>query len=67
MKTIAVSAFLVVILIFSVCASAGDHIRSDGFGGYYTNEGHYRNDGFGGLYTPGGGHQRSDGFGGWYK
>jgi tetratricopeptide (TPR) repeat protein len=43
------------------------HIRADGMGGYYADEGHYRSDGMGGWYTPGGNHQRSDGMGGWYK
>ena len=69
--------------LFAAPAIAGDHYRSDGNGGYYSNEeyyrsdsnggfytpggGHQRSDGNGGLYTPGGGHQRSDGNGGWYK
>lgn len=62
--------FLLFVAIVSLSATpvfAGDHYRSDGNGGYYSNEGHYRNDGNGGYYTPGGDHQRSDGNGGFYK
>ena len=41
------------------------HVRSDGFGGYYTNDDHVRSDGLGGYYTKNG-HIRSDGMGGFY-
>lgn len=43
----------VAILITSFCLSFNvfaEHIRSDGFGGFHTNEGHVRSDGFGGYY-----------------
>ena len=65
MKIVNLVACLVVLLL-PVGAIAGDHIRSDGMGGYYTDQGHYRSDGMGGFYTPNGGHQRPDGMGGWY-
>ncbi len=41
----------------------GDHIRSGGMGGYYTDEGHYRSDDMDEYYTTGGDHQRSEGIG----
>ncbi|MDY6247752.1 MAG: hypothetical protein SPL83_11005 [Succinivibrio sp.] len=44
----------VAILITSCCLSFNvfaEHIRSDGFGGYYMPDGsHVRSDGFGGYY-----------------
>lgn len=60
----------IAVLITSWCLSFSvfaEHIRSDGFGGFYTDEGHVRDDGFGGYYMPDGSHVRSDGFGGYYR
>lgn len=45
----------IAVLITSWCLSFSvfaEHIRSDGFGGFYTDEGHVRDDGFGGYYLP---------------
>lgn len=45
----------IAVLITSWCLSFNvfaEHIRSDGFGGFYTDEGHVRDDGFGGYYLP---------------
>ena len=53
--------FIALACLSATAVFAGDHYRSDGSGGYYSNEGHYRSDGSGGYYTPDGGHQRSDG------
>ena len=60
------SLIVLAVLMQSLAGIAGEHVRSDGNGGYYTDEGHYRSDGRGGLYKPDGGHQRSDGRGGYY-
>ena len=67
MKKFLLALMAMLILFLAPTVLAGGHIRSDGMGGYYTDEGHYRSDGMGGYYTPGGGHQRSDGMGGWYR
>ena len=45
----------------------GGHVSSDGSGGYWTREGHVSSDGSGGYWTPGGGHVSSDGNGGYWS
>ena len=67
MKKILLTACLFSFFIAVPLAQAMDHYRSDGRGGYYTNDGkHIRSDGRGGYYHPDGSHSRSDGRGGYY-
>ena len=61
---VAVAMITAVSIGYSATVSA-DHIRSDGFGGYYPPDGHIMSDGNGGFYTPDG-HVMSDGNGGFY-
>ena len=57
---------LSIALSLPLAQACAEHIRSDGMGGFYTDQGHVRSDGMGGYYHPNGDHQRSDGFGGYY-
>ena len=54
-KIIAILCFLALII-----PAHAEHIRNDGMGGFYTDNGHVRSDGFGGYYTNDD-HVRSDG------
>jgi hypothetical protein len=59
--------FIFLFGILTISTVQAEHIRSDGYGGYYdANGGHIRSDGNGGYYDTNGGHIRSDGFGGFY-
>jgi hypothetical protein len=61
---------LVLLLVFvsRLAFAAGDHILSDGMGGYFTPDGgHIQSDGRGGYFAPDGKHIQSDGMGGWFK
>ena len=58
--------YLMFTLSFLSLSANADHLRDDGMGGFYTDEGHIRSDGMGGYYLPNGDHQRSDGMGGYY-
>ena len=58
--------FLILCLIILSIPAFAEHIRSDGMGGFYTDNDHIRSDGMGGYYTNEG-HIRSDGMGGYYK
>ena len=51
-------------LLISQTATA-HHLRSDGNGGFFTEQGHIRSDGRGGFFTPDE-HVRSDGRGGYF-
>lgn len=45
-KFIAILCFLALTI-----PAHAEHIRNDGMGGFYTDNGHVRSDGFGGYYT----------------
>ncbi len=58
---------ILVLLASTFCYAYGEHIMSDGSGGYYMPNGeHIMSDGSGGLYLPNGEHMMSDGSGGFY-
>lgn len=57
---------LILCLIGLAVPVFADHLRADGYGGYYYQGKHYRKDDNGGLYTPSGKHIRADGYGGYY-
>jgi len=59
-----VTSLITILLLFSLTAEG--RMRSDGSGGYWTDDGHVRSDGSGGFWLPDGGHQRSDGSGGFW-
>jgi hypothetical protein len=44
---------LTIILALSSSALPGEHITSDGLGGYWTKDGHATSDGQGGFWVPG--------------
>ena len=58
--------FIILSLFILVVPTFAEHIRPDGMGGYFTDNGHIRSDGMGGYFTDNG-HIRSDGMGGFYK
>jgi hypothetical protein len=56
---------LTTVLAPSSSALSGEHITSDGQGGYWTKDGHITSDGQGGYWTKDG-HATSDGQGGFW-
>ena len=62
MTVLVIAAFSA--LLISQTATA-HHLRSDGNGGFFTEQGHIRSDGRGGFFTPDE-HVRSDGRGGFF-
>lgn len=56
---------LTILLALSSSAHSGEHISSDGQGGYWTKNGHVSSDGRGGYWTKEG-HVSSDGQGGYW-